>query len=104
MSESNEVIAVGKGEEAGLGLAVSGETGSKRIELRCEHHNGLIYVVPSEGTWVCAADLLHVHALAGFLNELSELDDRRVGEAMQRWGLYYRERPLESAGPQQGVD
>ncbi len=91
----------GNGENTGLGMAVRGETGSKRIELRCEHHNGLIYVVPSEGTWVCDADLVHVHALAGFLSELAELDDRRVGEAMQRWGLYYRERPLEPAQPEQ---
>mgnify|MGYP001169014681 CR=1 FL=1 len=90
-----------KSEESGLGVAVKGETGSKRIELRCEHHNGLVYVVPSEGTWVCDADSVHVHALAGFLSELVALNDRRVEEAMQRWGLYYRERPLEPVQPEQ---
>ena len=30
------------------------------------------------------------------LRELVELDDPRVRELMQRWGLYYRARPIES--------
>lgn len=76
------------------GLQVKGESGSKRVELECEHQNGLLYVVPSEASWVCSDELLHVHALAGFLRELAELGDPRVKDAMQRWGLYYRERPL----------
>ena len=79
---------------ASLGLAVKGGSGGKRVELQCDHHNGLLYVVPSEGSWVCSDDLLHVHALAGFLGQLAELNDPEVKEAMQRWGLYYRERPL----------
>lgn len=76
------------------GLTVKGESGSKRVELQCEHHNGLLYVVPSEASWVCSDELLHVHALAGFLKELVQLDDPQVNGAMQRWGLYFRERPL----------
>jgi hypothetical protein len=78
------------------GLAVKGESGSKRVELECEHQSGLLYVVPSEATWVCSDELLHVHALAGFLKELVQLDNPQVKQAMQRWGLYYRERPLAS--------
>jgi hypothetical protein len=80
----------------GFGLEVKGESGGKRVELRCEHHNGLLYVVPSESTWVCSDQLLHVHALAGFFEQLAQLDDARVKEIMQRWGLYYRELQLES--------
>ena len=79
-----------------LGLVVRGESGSKRVELECDHQNGLLYVVPSEGSWVCSDELLHVHALAGFFSQLVELNDPRVKEAMQRWGLYFRERPLAS--------
>ena len=87
-----------------FGLAVKGESGSKRVELQCEHQNGLLYVVPGEGSWVCSEDLLHVHAMAGFFGELVELNDPRVKEAMQRWGLYFRQRPLavqdqEAGGP-----
>ena len=78
------------------GLSVKGESGSKRVELQCEHNNGLLYVVPSEASWVCSDELLHVHALAGFLKQLVQLDDPQVNEAMQRWGLYFRERPLST--------
>ena len=76
------------------GLTVKSDTGGKRIELECEHQNGLLYVVPSESSWVCSEDLLHVHALAGFMKQLAQLDDVRVKELMQTWGLYFRERPL----------
>ncbi|MBM3934689.1 MAG: hypothetical protein FJ319_10380 [SAR202 cluster bacterium] len=82
-----------------FGLAVKGETGSKRIELECEHQNALIYVVPSETSWVCKPELLHVHALAGFFKQLAKLNDPDVKEIMQRWGVYYRERPLASEKP-----
>ena len=80
----------------GLGLEVKGESGSKRIELQCEHQNGILYVVPATGSWVCSPELLHVHAVAGFLKQLVELNDPQVKDAMQRWGLYYREKPLAS--------
>jgi hypothetical protein len=56
----------------------------------------MLYVVPAEASWVCQPENIHAHALAGFLRELVELDDPRVRELMQRWGLYYRARPIES--------
>ena len=77
-----------------FGLTVKHDTGGKRIEIECKHQNGLIYVVPSEASWVCSEEMLHVHALAGFFSQLDELDDRRVKEIMRRWGIYYRSRPL----------
>ena len=77
-----------------LGLRVKHDSGSKRIELQCKHQNGLLYVVPSEASWVCDENLLHAHALAGFFGQLMDLNDDRVGELMQRWGLYFRRRPL----------
>ena len=79
-----------------LGLNVKHDSGSKRIELQCTHQNGLLYVVPGEASWVCSEDLIHAHALAGFFRQLAELDDDRVKALMQRWGLYYRPRPLAS--------
>ncbi len=77
-----------------FGLNVRGETGSKRVELECEHQNGLVYIVRAENNWVCSDDLLHAHALAGFFRELGELESPAVKEVMQRWGVYYRPRPL----------
>ena len=85
------------------GLAVKQDTGGKRVELECEHQNGLLYVVPSEASWVCTEELLHVHALAGFLSQLTQLGDPQVKELMQRWGLYFRERPL-SPTPEAGAE
>ena len=78
------------------GVAIKLGEGGSRVELQCQHQNGLLYVVPSEASWVCSDELLHVHALAGFLKQLVQLDDPQVNEAMQRWGLYFRERPLST--------
>ena len=78
-----------------FGLIVKHDSGGKRIEMQCTHQNGLLYAVPAESSWVCSEELLHAHALAGFFKELTELDDPRVKEAMRRWGLYFRTRPLE---------
>ena len=79
-----------------FGLTVKHDTTGKRIEIECKHQNGLIYVVPSEASWVCSEDLLHAHALAGFFSQLNELEDERVKGIMRRWGIYYRPRPLAS--------
>ena len=81
-----------------FGLKVKTDSGGKRVELECEHQNGLLYVVPAESSWVCSEELIHAHAMAGFFRELAELEDERVYELMRRWGLYYRPRPLASDG------
>ncbi|HJO83833.1 MAG: hypothetical protein QGG34_13605 [SAR202 cluster bacterium] len=78
------------------GITVKQDSGGKRVELQCEHQNGLLYVVPTERSWVCSEELMHAHSLAGFLSDLVDLDDGRVHEIMQRWGLYYRRRPRDS--------
>jgi hypothetical protein len=87
-----------------FGLTVKSDSDGHRIELECKHQNGLLYVVPSEASWVCTDELRHAHSLAGFFKELADLDEPRVGEAMQRWGIYFRPRPLapdseDSDGP-----
>ena len=82
---------------AEYGITVKHDTGGKRIEMQCEHQNGLVYVVPAEASWVCSEELLHAHALAGFFRQLSELGSPEVDAAMQRWGIYYRERTLSAS-------
>ncbi len=79
---------------ADLGLTVKHDSDGKRIEMQCEHQNGLVYVVRGEASWVCSDELLHAHALAGFFRDLVELDDERISDVMQRWGIYYRQRAL----------
>ena len=78
-----------------FGLNIKTDTGGKRVELECEHQNGLLYVVPAESSWVCSEELMHAHAMAGFFRQLMELEDERVEELMQRWGLVL---PPEAAG------
>jgi len=58
-----------------FGLNIKTDTGGKRVELECEHQNGLLYVVPAESSWVCSEELMHAHAMAGFFRQLMELDD-----------------------------
>ena len=79
-----------------FGLTVKQGSGGKRLEMQCSHQNGLLYVIPGEGSWVCSQELMHAHALAGFFRELMELDDDRLHQLMQRWGLYFRSRPIEA--------
>ncbi len=82
------------------GIIVKHDSGGKRLEVQCPHQNGLLYVVPSQASWVCADEHLHAHALAGFFKELVGLQSPQVKELMQRWGLYFRERPLDGDGQQ----
>ena len=78
------------------GLIIKEDTGGTRVEIQCAHQNGLIYVVPAEASWVCTSEHMHAHALAGFLRNLQELADPSVTELMQKWGIYYRPRPIDS--------
>lgn len=69
--------------------------GMTRINMGCEHQRGMLYVVPAEKSWVCSAEMLPGHALAGFLGELVAEGDDRVSHLMQKWGIYFRHMPLE---------
>lgn len=85
---------------ADTGLIVAPGNEMTRIQVSCEHLNGLIYVVPAERSWVCAGERLPAHALAGFFRELTALQLPAVRQLMQEWGIYYRELPR--AGDQPG--
>ena len=77
------------------GLTINPGEDMTRIQATCPHQSGLIYVVPAERSWVCTAEQVPAHALAGFFRELTGLRDPRVTELMQQWGIYYRQLPLE---------
>lgn len=83
------------------GFSISHGSGGTRIELACPHQSGVIYTVPAEMSWVCTPELMHVHALAGFLRELVNLESPQVEALMQRWGVYYRERPIIGPAPEE---
>ena len=79
----------------GYGITVTQGTGGSRVAIQCKHQNGLVYVTRGEASWVCSEELLHAHAIAGFLKDLAALENPQVEQAMQKWGVYYRPRPLE---------
>ena len=81
-----------------FGITVKHDTGGSRIEIRSQNQAGLLYAVPAEASWVATAEQLPAHALAGFLNDLSEIADPRVEGLMRKWGLYFRRLALEDAG------
>ena len=83
------------------GITVKRDSGGSRVEVQCKHQNGLLYVVPAESSWVCSAELVHAHALAGFFKELAQLGAPEVQRLMQRWGIYFRERPLAEEDEEQ---
>ena len=82
---------------AEYGVTIKPGQAMTRLQVSCMHQSGLLYVVPAEKSWVCSQDLMPAHALAGFLREVTALEDPRVADIMQSWGVYFRELPLEDA-------
>ena len=89
---------------ADYGLIAKTGEGMSRVQMSCMHQSGLLYVVPSEKSWVCSQDLMPAHALAGCLREIVALEDTRVKEIMQRWGVYFRQLPIESDGEERAKE
>ena len=77
------------------GLTIKHDQGGKRLEVKCPHQNGLIYITRSEGSWVCEEGYLHAHCLAGFFKGLTGLRNPDVKGLMNEWGIYFRELALD---------
>jgi len=69
--------------------------GMMRLDAHCPHQSGVIYTLPADKSWVCEDEWRAGHVLVGFMKDLAKLEDPRIAAAMQRWGLYFRERPLD---------
>ena len=67
-----------------------------RFDFACAHQSGVLYIIPAESSWVCEGKDINAHALAGFFRQISRLEDSRIQGIMQRWGLYYRPRAIET--------
>ena len=74
----------------------SQKDGITRLALKCAHQNGMMYAIPSDKSWVCDEDSRFAHVVAGFMGDLTSLNDPRVDALMQQWGLYYRTLPIDS--------
>ena len=84
------------------GLEITAGQGMTRVQMSCMHQSGLLYVVPGEKSWVCSREHMPAHALAGFMAGLMDLDDSRIRDLMQQWGIYYRSLPLNEETEQAG--
>ena len=80
--------------ESDHGITLATEKGLSRIRLECEHQKSIIYVVPAEKSWVCDDETMPGHALTGFFGELMKENHPLVRGLMQKWGLYFRQLPL----------
>ena len=72
------------------GIKIQDASEGKRITLTCEHHGGVIYIVPSESSWVCSKENIDAHAISGFFEDLTSIENTQIAALMQKWGLYYR--------------
>ena len=77
------------------GITIKQGTGGTRVEIRSRNQAGVLYAVPAEGSWVASPEQLHAHALAGFFADLVKRDDPALRALMNKWGLSFRELPLE---------
>lgn len=76
------------------GIKIQDASEGKRITLACEHHGGVIYIVPSESSWVCSKENIGAHAISGFFEDLTSIENTQIAALMQKWGLYYRTRDV----------
>ncbi|SVB69761.1 uncharacterized protein METZ01_LOCUS222615 [marine metagenome] len=72
------------------GITIKNASEGNRITLTCEHNGGIIYIVPSESSWVCSEENIGAHAITGFFEDLTSIESTQVTALMQKWGLYYR--------------
>ncbi|HJO60677.1 MAG TPA: hypothetical protein QF838_08100 [SAR202 cluster bacterium] len=72
------------------GITIKNASEGNRITLTCEHNGGIIYIVPSESSWVCREENIGAHAITGFFEDLTNIESTQVTALMQKWGLYYR--------------
>ncbi len=81
------------------GISIKNASEGKRINLTCDHNAGVIYIVPSEASWVCNRETIAAHAISGFFKDLTNLQNSQIDQIMQKWGLYYRSLEVLEAEP-----
>ena len=81
------------------GISIKKASEGNRINLSCDHNSGIIYIVPSEASWVCSEENIGAHAISGFFNDLTDLENSQIEQIMQKWGVYYRSLEVIEADP-----
>ena len=75
-------------------LKINRSESQVRIELKCDHKSGILYIVPSDSSWVCKDQNLGSHSISGFFSDIIENGDKKTIDLMQKWGVYYRNNPF----------
>tara|TARA_Y100001960_G_C14561457_1_gene771015 strand:+ start:694 stop:948 length:255 start_codon:yes stop_codon:yes gene_type:complete len=69
---------------------------SKKFKLKCDHRGGILYIIPSEASWVCDDTSFHAHAIEGFFSDLLKISDPQIENLFNKWGMFYRSQKFES--------
>ena len=72
------------------GISIKNASEGNRIKINCDHNSGVLYIVPSEASWVCSQENIAAHTISGFFRDLIKLENSQIDQIMQKWGLYYR--------------
>ena len=77
-------------------LKINRNESQVRIELKCDHKSGILYIVPSDSSWVCKDQKLESHSISGFFSDLVKNGDEKTMDLMQKWGMYYMNNPIKN--------
>lgn len=66
------------------------------LDLSTKHLSGKLYFVKTDQNWVAEDDSVYIHSLIGFFSDLNKLNDSESKNLMQKWGIYFRTKDLES--------
>ena len=66
------------------------------LDLETNHLSGKLYFVKTDQNWVAEDDSIYIHSLIGFFSDFNKLNDSESKKLMQKWGIYFRTKDLES--------
>tara|TARA_Y100000994_G_C15693667_1_gene442530 strand:+ start:1226 stop:1480 length:255 start_codon:yes stop_codon:yes gene_type:complete len=66
------------------------------LDLETNHLSGKLYFVKTDQNWVAEDDSIYIHSLIGFFSDFNKLNDYESKNLMQKWGIYFRTKDLES--------
>jgi|TARA_B110000263_G_C15277924_1_gene496762 hypothetical protein len=79
------------------GLTIKNQKDLTSIEASSSNQHGLIYITHgAPKNWVAKPDEMVSHTLAGFFKALTEIEDPKIQDLLNAYGLVYRELEISS--------
>ena len=66
------------------------------LDLETNHLSGKLYFVKTDQNWVAEDESIYIHSLIGFFSDFNKLNNSESKNLMQKWGMYFRTKELES--------